>query len=172
MVVEKKYRIILVCGLPGSGKSFFASRLAEKLGADYVNSDRVRKQLFPKRTYSEREKTTVYRALLIKMEEAINQQNDLVLDATFHTSSARKPFLSKADNDIFIIEVQANEGIIKERLKKDRPYSEADFGVYELIKKKWEPLAPPYLILQSTNDNIDLMLQKALEYLKNETRTD
>jgi len=172
MVVKKKHRIILVCGLPGSGKSFFASRLAEKLGAEYVNSDRVRRQLFPERSYSEIEKATVYGALLGKMEEAINKKSHLVLDATFHKSSTRKPFLSKANDNIFFIEVQADEAIIKERLKKDRPYSEADYRVYELIKKEWEPLAPPYLILQSTNDNIDLMLQKALQYLKNDTRTD
>ncbi len=171
MVIEKKHRIILVCGLPGSGKSYFASRLAEKLGAEYVNSDRIRKQLFPRRSYSESEKATVYAALLRKMEKSINDKSALVLDATFHKSSARKPFLSKANNHIYFIEVQADEAVVKERLKKNRPYSEADFGVYELIKKEWEPLNPPYLILQSTNNNIDLMLKKALQYLKNDTRT-
>lgn len=35
---------ILVMGLPGSGKTTFATRLAEKLGADHLNADVVRKE--------------------------------------------------------------------------------------------------------------------------------
>ena len=57
--------VIIVCGLPGSGKSYFAERLAKKIDADYVNSDRLRKELFPSRTYSDREKATVYWRMVI-----------------------------------------------------------------------------------------------------------
>lgn len=160
--------VILVCGLPGSGKSYFASRLAETIHAQYVNSDRLRKELFPKRSYSKSEKAKVYEILLNKMEEAINTKTNLVLDATFHLKAARKPFISKGKGSIVFIKIQANEDIIRERLKEDRLFSEADLKVYRLIKKQWEPLEGPHLTLQSTNDNIEAMLQKAVHYLKNE----
>ena len=35
---------ILVCGLPGSGKSHFSTLLKEQLDSDYFNADEVRKE--------------------------------------------------------------------------------------------------------------------------------
>ncbi len=163
--------IVLVLGLPGSGKSFFAKRLAERLNAEYENSDRLRKELFPKRTYSKSEKTKVYEILLNKMEEAIDTNMDLVLDATFHNKKTREPFIAKSKGEIFFIEIQADETVTKERLKRDRPYSEADIDVYGSIKRQWEPVERHHLTIQSTNDNIDEMLQKALQYLKDDTKS-
>jgi predicted kinase len=162
--------IVIVFGLPGSGKSYFGSRLAEKIGAEYVNSDRVRKELFPKHTYSESEKAKVYDVLLNKLSEAIDQKKDLILDATFHKGATREVFIHMAEGQLFFIEVQANERVIRERVRRSRPYSDADFPVYKRLKKEWEPLELPHLILESTDDNIDTMLQKALKYLKNDTR--
>lgn len=161
---------IIVSGLPGSGKSFFAERLAEKIDADYVNSDRLRKELFPNRTYSDHEKGTVYDVMLERMEEAIEQKRNLVLDATFHKKAARKLFTKNGKEDVPFIEVWAEEPIIKDRLKKSRPYSEADYQVYQLIRQEWEPIDEPHLRLQSTNGNIDDMLQKTENYLKNDRR--
>jgi len=34
--------IIVVTGLPGSGKSYFAQQLAPLMDAEYINSDKVR----------------------------------------------------------------------------------------------------------------------------------
>jgi len=160
--------VVIVFGLPGSGKSFFASRLAEKIHAEYVNSDRVRKELFEKRDYSDEEKKAVYRKMLESMNEAIDLNQDLVLDATFHKKETRDLFVNEMSKkeSLFFIEVQADESTIRERLKEKRPYSEADYDVYKKISQKNEPLATPHLILQSTNDNIAAMLEKAMAYLK------
>lgn len=162
--------VVVVTGLPGSGKSFFAERLAKTIDADYINSDRLRKRLFPKRTYSDSEKASVYKAMLIKMEAANAQEKDLVLDATFHTKKTRELFAKKRRNGVRFIVVWAEEPIIKERLKKSRPYSEADADIYQLILQQWERLERPHLKLQSTNENIDDMLQKAVKYVKDDTR--
>src|SRR5690606_2890802 len=113
--------IVIVLGLPGSGKSYFAERLAKMKNAVYINSDRLRKELFPKRTYSDLEKTTVYDAMLKKMVEAKAEKKHVVLDATFHKKETRKLFKQAVDLDVFFIEVYADESIIRERVKKDRP---------------------------------------------------
>ena len=160
--------IVVVFGLPGSGKSYFAERLAKKLDSRYVNSDRLRRKMFPTRSYSEREKAMVYSAMLDDMEKSIANKEKLVLDATFHSQASRKPFIDKAAEGIVFIEVQADEQIIKHRLQKTRQYSEADFEIYKLIKGAWEPLEVPHLILKSTNDNIDSMLQQAIAHIKND----
>lgn len=164
--------VVLVLGLPGSGKSYFGSRLAEMIHADYVNSDRLRKELFSKRTYSDLEKTKVYNAMLGKMEMALAKKKNVVVDATFHKKETRELFKRKGEVRIYFIKVWADKNITIERLKKSRPYSEADFEVYQMIRKQWEPLKEPCLVLESTNENIDDMLQKAVQYLKDDKRAD
>lgn len=163
--------IIIVTGLPGSGKSYFASRLAALVDAEYLNSDRLRKEMFEPRTYSDEEKEAVYK----KMQTAIKQNRRLVIDATFHKKKMRKLFTDNIkDDDYNFIEVWADETITTERLKQNRPDSEADYEVYKLIKQHWEPLEEPHLLLESTNNNIDNMLQSALQHLhlNDDKRTD
>lgn len=168
--------VIIVFGLPGSGKSYFASRLAKLTDAVYINSDRVRREMFKERTYSALEKSAVYQQMLTQFRTALNQEKTVVLDATFHKAETRELFIKemKEHEHIQFIEVWAAENIIRERLKKERPYSEADFGVYQSIQQLHEPLTEPHLVLESTDNNIDDMLLKALAYLKNtnDNRTD
>ncbi len=158
--------IIVVFGLPGSGKSYFASRLAELIDADYVNSDRVRKSMFPVRSYSEEEKTSVYNEMLELTRRAIRQNRNIVLDATFHKDDIRRKFVDEARGDVVFIEVSADEGVIKERLKQKRVDSEADLEVYKLIKEKWETLQGDRLVLIYSDNNIEDMLHQAVDYLK------
>lgn len=159
--------IIIVFGLPGSGKSFFAQRLADRLDAGYVNSDRLRKELFAERIYTDHEKAAVYEKMLDEMKHHARHNLNLVLDGTFHKKKVRKMFTDELPEKekIIFIEIQADEDVIRERVRKPRPYSEADFEVYNLIKDQYEPLEEPHLILKSTNQNIDEMLSKASEYL-------
>lgn len=165
---------IIVMGLPGSGKSYFAQRLAIAIGADYINSDRVRKTMTSAGRYSTKEKLLVYDEMLRQMQLDVQQKKDIVLDGTFYRHSIRKKFIQKARRagGIVFIEVRATESLIQERLKQKRENSEADFKVYHIIKAQWEPLEESHLILQSTNENITSMLHTAIDYLhlKNDKR--
>jgi predicted kinase len=129
--------MIIVFGLPGSGKSYFASRLADKINADYINSDKLRRMMIDKRTYTANEKLAVYDEMLKQALEAGKKRTNIVLDATFYKNAIRKIFIGGVENgaDIRFIEVRADESLIRERLKKPREYSEADFEVYKKIKK-------------------------------------
>jgi|TARA_B100001971_G_C17890587_1_gene382801 shikimate kinase len=42
--INSKIKKILIMGLPGSGKSFLASRLARVIGAKWPNADKARKK--------------------------------------------------------------------------------------------------------------------------------
>lgn len=160
--------VVIVFGLPGSGKSYFALKLAKSMRAGYINSDRIRKEMFKKRTYSEKEKKAVYHKMLLLMKASTHQNRNLVLDATFHTGEMRNLFSKAMENQggIHFIEITAAENIIRERLKSQRPYSEADFKVYKIISSRNEPMKEPHLVLNSTNSNINEMLEKASDYLK------
>ena len=75
--------IVIVFGLPGSGKSYFASHLASAINAEYLNSDQVRRTMFDRSTYSKKEKLAVYNEMLAQTRQAVSQKKNLVLDATF-----------------------------------------------------------------------------------------
>jgi predicted kinase len=166
--------VIIIFGLPGSGKSYFASRFAKVINAAYINSDKVRKETFEKSVYSDLQKKAVYDKMLEQMKLSVKKNNNVVLDASFHKENTRKTFVEemKDKGGISFIEIQADENTIRERLKRPRPYSDADFEVYKIISQQNEPLNEPHLILKST-DNINEMIQTATDYLKtnNDNRT-
>lgn len=160
--------VIIVFGLPGSGKSYFASRLASKLNALYVSTDELRFKLFPKRTYSDAEKLEVYNAMLNIMADAIPGQKTIVLDGTFYKASLRHNFEMKAQElkeKITYIEVTAPQDSIEERLERPRENSEANFDVYLKLREVTEPLLKGHLVLVSSNNNINAMLTEAIHYL-------
>jgi len=160
--------IVVVFGLPGSGKSYFAYRLADLLKADYISSDRLRRDLFAQTTYSETEKLLVYAKMLMEIKDHIRQNRNLVFDATFYKNDIRQQFINAAgqENKIIFIEIQAAETAIRRRLAKNRADSDADFDVYQKIKAEWEPLQEEHLVLESTDSNIRYMLNKAAAYLR------
>jgi predicted kinase len=143
--------------------------------ADYINSDRLRKEMYTNRTYSKQEKESVYTAMLQRMKDDLDQNKNVVLDATFHKKERRQPFIKEMETrgGINFIEIICSENITRERLKRKRRYSEADFKVYKIISSENEPFKEPHLVLHSTNNNIKEMLEKACQYLKckNDERT-
>lgn len=163
--------IILVAGLPGSGKSYFAERLAERLDAVYINSDRVRIALQATGKYSTADKLLVYKEMLLQATRALEQKSRVVVDATFYHHTMREMFLRIADGysvDIRVIEVVADEALIRRRLQKPRKYSEADYKVYEIVRDDFEGITMPHLTLQSTDDNLHEMLTKAESYIESD----
>lgn len=159
--------VVIVLGLPGSGKSFFATRLAEKINAAYISSDRLRLEMFPVRNYSAEEKESVYHEMLMRAKKYIIGKSNVVLDATFYLANLRKKVaeeLSQATS-VFFIEVTASERVIRNRLIKPRVDSEADYSVYQEIKARWEPLRDDHLVLESDDNNIESMLEQAVHYL-------
>ncbi|MCU0397052.1 MAG: ATP-binding protein [Cyclobacteriaceae bacterium] len=158
--------VIIVFGLPGSGKSYLASHLASRLDAVYLNSDEVRLTLFPVRTYSDEEKKQVYRVILNQARLELSKGRDVVLDGTFYKSKIRNEFSTAlhAFSPCFI-EVIADESLILQRLKRPRKFSEADASVFALIKTQWEPMQDDHLILTSTDSNLEEMIHQALAYI-------
>ncbi|MBR9922822.1 MAG: AAA family ATPase [Bacteroidetes bacterium] len=138
---KDKFLLICITGLPGSGKSFFANKLARDLGAHHLNSDRVRNRMGLRGHYDPESKKKVYNTLLEETKTDLKAGNTVILDSTFYQPEVREPFENLASDlglEIFWIEVFADEETIRERIDKQRPYSQADFEVYQNIKKKYE----------------------------------
>jgi predicted kinase len=160
--------VIIVFGLPGSGKSTLAQALAAYLRGPCLSSDRIRKTLIRDIEYTPEEKSAVYHQMLEQAAGIVTSQNDdVVLDGTFHLAETRRRFKETlpGDTPLYWIEVRAKESLIHERLAIPRQDSDADFVVYQQIRTEWEPEEEDHLILWSENDNLGQLLQTALQYL-------
>src|SRR5215217_1931384 len=86
--------VILLSGLPGSGKSFVGRLIAGQLSARIVENDSIRRKLFASRSYTASENRQVYRAALALIRDAVTNGHDVVFDATNLTEAARKAVLT------------------------------------------------------------------------------
>lgn len=160
--------MIIVSGLPGSGKSYFASRLSQKLGATYISSDLMRKEMDAQGRYAFEDKLNVYEEMAHIAGEELREGKRVVVDATFYRKEMRDLFATLAKllhRRMAVIKIVADEQIILERLRQPRAASEADVSVYKLVKSQYEELDGDHLVIESTNDNIGDMLKKATEYI-------
>lgn len=160
--------IIMVMGLPGSGKSYFGRRLAQNLGAEYLNSDQVRGKMDLMGQYADKTRKRVYDEMASMADELLRKNRSVLVDATFQKEAYRRIFYDLADkykSGVMIILVWAMEQLIKDRLKKERKDSEADFEVYQKLKDDFDEISRPHLKIQSSDDNIERMLAEAKAYI-------
>jgi predicted kinase len=166
---QKEFQmIVIVFGLPGAGKSYFASRLAQKLRAQYLSSDEIRIATKARGKYTFSDKLAVYQRMAEESDKALLNGKDVIVDGTFYHHNMRDLFTSLAairSTPIYFIETTAGDEIIKDRLMKHRTESEADYEVYQQLKKQFEQLDLPHLRIESCRNNISEMLSQAENYL-------
>jgi len=170
--MNAKAKLVLVAGLPGSGKSYFARHLAQELSARYISSDQTRKSMGLSGHYDEKSKQKVYDRLYHLADEALKEGRSVIVDATFHRKERRKAFeeLAKQHKALFLLVlIKADEALIRERLEKPRPDSEAGFEVYEKIKREFEDIEPDHLFIASGKNNLAAMLQEAKNYIEHKS---
>ena len=161
-------QLIMVVGLPGTGKTYFAQILSESTGAWHLNSDKVRYFMGLQGQYNDTSKAQVYQELLERAEKLLKEKHAVIVDATLYKRTLRQPYIDLANKlkvPIFWIEMQAHEAIVKERVSKKRAFSEADFTVYKNIKTSYEPLIGNYLALASDRMSHQEMISKTIHYL-------
>ncbi len=162
------HMIILICGLPGSGKTYFAKALAANMGLVHINTDSVRKSIGKMSKYDRKSKDQVYAALFNRAQQVLAERKSVIIDATFMNPKHRYPYFNLSDQKnikLKIIQVTAEEAIIFNRLKEKRPDSEADFQVYKKMKTKFDPLERDYLKLPSDQSSQTEMIRLARNYL-------
>jgi len=160
--------LVMVMGLPGSGKSFFAKRLAKEIDAVYIGSDELRKELGLMGMYRLENKLTVYEEMFRRAKGIHKTGQNVVLDGTFFLQQVRDLviFLAKSLSwRLTIIHIQAEEELITKRLSKPREDSEADMEVYQRIKSEFEPIIENHLLIQSIDGFIEESVEKAINFI-------
>ncbi len=148
-------KLIIVCGLSGTGKTTVARLITEKFHAVHLRTDAIRKEIFPKPTYSPEESEFVYQEFFRRAERAIKTEN-VVMDATFMLERGRVAARKIAElvrADFFIIETYCPENIVKERIEA-RKNDESDAQFIHCLdqKKKFEPITEKHIIIDTSQD--------------------
>lgn len=146
--------IILICGYPGVGKTTLANELAPYIDAVVLSSDKVRKELIDKPSYTQEEKSLVYNILLLISKYLHNAKINCILDATFNSQRSREDVKKRLnlDNDQYkIIECICAEELTISRIQKRKDdYSDADLSIYRRIKENYEPIKENHITVDTS----------------------
>lgn len=135
--------LVVVCGLPGVGKTTVARRIADRTGAVVLRTDAVRKELFPDPEYTASETATVYAELLGRAADRLADGETVVLDATFAEASFRADARETARErgvPFRMVKVECTEAVVERRIRRREGLSDADFEIHQLFREEYDPL--------------------------------
>jgi predicted kinase len=168
--------LIMMSGLPGSGKSYLSDRLAEQLSAVVIESDRVRKALFSQPTYSAEESAMVHRTCQQTMRWLLQKGVRVIFDATNLVEFQRETLYSLAERSgahLLIVRVTAPEEIVRQRLTqrvgRADSMSDADWKVYRRMSEREQRIRRPHLRIDTSRD-IDGAVRKIVRAVRRHAR--
>ncbi len=156
-----KPTFIAVSGLPGTGKSYFCSKLVERLPLVILESDALRKALFSSPSYSSQESSRLFRALHLLIERLLKKGISLILDATNLSERYRERLYNIADRldvRLILVRVEAPPQVVYERLKtrlegaKPGSKSDADWVVYQRMKPSVQKISRNHYAVDTSKD--------------------
>jgi len=159
--------LLLIAGLPGTGKSTVARAFAERYGGIHISSDLMRKAMNLRGHFDPEDKKKVYQAMSDEALAALLNGQNAIVDSTFIDLSVRSAFESVARDcgvPFFWVEMRADENSIRERLKTPRTDSEADFSVFLALRAQSEPFRIPHLALWSDKLSLEEMVLAIYNY--------
>ena len=163
---------VAVSGLPGAGKSYFCSKLAERLPFVILESDALRKVLFSTPDYNARESQRLFRAVHALIEKLLERGVSLILDATNLSEQNREYLYSIAERSgvkFILVRVEAPDEVVRRRLesRQENPdsKSDADWVIYQRMKSTVEKIRRKHYVVDTSRD-ITPVLDKIVKELR------
>lgn len=157
--------LVLITGLPATGKSTIAKNLAKRLKGILLSTDRIRRHLLKEPQYTRDEKELVYRVMFLISEYLLRSGVTVILDGTFYLRSLRRHVYAvagKTKSRLVVVECVCPDRVIKRRMmwrsRRRRSLSDADYEVYKKLKAQFEPIRRNHIIVDTSkrlNQNLD-----------------
>ena len=154
--------LVMLTGLPGTGKSNVARQLAEVLPFAIVESDQVRKILFPQCEYTGEESRWVHRTCHALMDKLLMRGVRVIYDATNLHERHRELVYRLADGrgvKLIVVKVVSPEAVASQRLrdrqgdvKDDDDVSDADVKVYRRMSRSVDPIRRSHVVVDTSQD--------------------
>lgn len=177
-------KLFLVCGLPGVGKTTVAKTLAKEIKGKYFNIDKIKRKLLSKKEYKKHLRLLkpwptnlrikAYKKIWPEILKSIRRQ-PIVLDELFHLEKTRSFILKMANKfkiQSVIIEIRAHRKMVRSWLErrniaKNHPAEIVPFGMYQAVKKIWQPIDKKHFIIYNSGDKKHLLKIIEKKLLKN-----
>lgn len=93
-----KPHLVIMVGIPGSGKSFFAEQFAETFKAPIVSLDIIRKELLDQPSYNREEDEAINRVAIYMLDEFLKAKQTIVFEGQTDSRTDRLTLAKKAKN--------------------------------------------------------------------------
>jgi len=166
--------LVVVSGLPGTGKSYFCRRLAERMPFLILETDQLRRALFTTPSYSGAENQRLFAALHHLIARLLNKGIPTILDATNLSERNREFLYSIAERQgakLILVRVEAPPEVVKQRLEartrgnNAEDHSEADWRVYQRMRKEVQPIRRNHFAVDTSRD-IAPVIEKVVKAVK------
>ncbi|MBI4201532.1 MAG: ATP-binding protein [Chloroflexi bacterium] len=153
--------LVIVSGLPGTGKSYFSRRLAQRVPLAVVESDAMRKALSPTPKYTPEESLRIFTAIHGLIDALLAEGVPVLLDATTLMEAHREPLYQIAERRkawVVLVMTAAPTDVVRQRLDirprqgERADSSDADFSVYERMRYAQEPPSRLHYRVDTTRD--------------------
>lgn len=153
--------LIVVSGLPGTGKSYFSHRLAERVPVAIVETDAMRKLLFPHPTYTVQESARLFQGCHALLEELLGRGIPVLFDATNLIEAHRERLYHiahKTSAKLILVRVEAPPEVVSQRLERraegitPEDNSTAGWAVYRRMAHSVEPIRRNHFAVDTSRD--------------------
>lgn len=151
--------LIVLIGPPATGKTHMATRLSRSLGAALIQTDAIRKQIFPCPSYTPDESAAVYAEAHRRIDTSLGAGGVTVFDATNLREPNRRVLYAMADGagaDLHLLWMWGPEPLIARRLaqrqlfRQPEDVSDATWPVYRQLASTAQAPTRPFVLLNST----------------------
>ena len=147
--------LVVVCGLPGVGKTTVAETVADRVDGRLLRTDVVRKEIFTDPEYTEAESRMVYDELFDRARETVEDGTSVVLDGTFREEVRRTraaDLSATLDAEFRLVKVECAERVVRDRIEsREGDASDADFEVHQMYRETFDAVSRDH----ATVDNSD-----------------
>jgi len=153
--------LIVLTGLPGTGKTHFAGELQKRLFLRVLESDRLRKLLVPHPEYTAGESARLFAACHLLIEEYLVQGRQVLFDATNLTEQFRQPLYliaRRTSAPLVLLRFTAPQEIVRQRLAERAAgmhsdgHSDAGWLIYSRMYPHEEAISRQHLTVDSSKD--------------------